>query len=413
MMLARPPRDDGEQGRDCGCERHPRLRVVLWLLWLAVALGLALFAGHGFARGTSAAADAGAEERCLLEALRRAAPGTTAGAIRARCGVAPGLAPDRIAPQDDGAAPKTHRPGPGTEAAAAADATEGAVASAAGALVAPVQRSRPVGDGPVRRRIEEEAVLWSERFALLPHRPNYLHPVSHTQASPTTAGAGPVQRNEIKFQISFKFPLTPPLFDGRAALFFAYTGQSWWQAWNGQRSSPFREYSHEPEVFVAWAPGRQVLGWDWRVASAGFVHQSNGRSGDFSRSWNRLFAEVLLDRPGPWWIAIRPWWRIPENAKPTPASPDGDDNPLMTRYAGHGEVRVGYADGVDNWTLTARRSLSSGGKGAVQLDYSRPTGISPHLRWHAQYFDGYAESLIDYQARVRRIGLGFMLNDWF
>ncbi|MCZ7561804.1 MAG: hypothetical protein M5U30_18655 [Burkholderiaceae bacterium] len=46
MMLARPPgRSTAED--DCGCDRHPRLRRVLWLLWLAVALGLAIFTGHG------------------------------------------------------------------------------------------------------------------------------------------------------------------------------------------------------------------------------------------------------------------------------------------------------------------------------------------------------------------------------
>src|SRR5690606_23246617 len=47
VMLARPPERRGEAGEPCGCDRHPRLRIVLWLLWLAVALGLALFAGHG------------------------------------------------------------------------------------------------------------------------------------------------------------------------------------------------------------------------------------------------------------------------------------------------------------------------------------------------------------------------------
>jgi phospholipase A1 len=110
---------------------------------------------------------------------------------------------------------------------------------------------------------------------------------------------------------------------------------------------------------------------------------------------------------------VRPWWRIPESAKPTPASPQGDDNALMTRYAGHGEMRIGYAGGSNDWTLMLRRGLSRDSKGALQLDYSRPTGISPNLRWYAQYFDGYAESLLDYQTRIRRIGLGVMLNDWF
>jgi len=349
-----------------------------------------------------------AEERCLLDALRAAPPQTTVETLRAGCVDQRPIAPARVAPLPESlSAPvEAGQPTTGPTVGIVRDTPQGL-------SVAPVARSVPAGDSPVRRRIEEEGVLWGERFALLPHRPNYLLPVSHVFEQPGTATAAPVQRNEIKFQISFKFPLTPPLYDGRLALFFAYTGQSWWQAYNNERSSPFREYSHEPELFASWAPGMRVLGWDWRVASAGFVHQSNGRSGEFSRSWNRLFAEMLLDRPGPWWIGIRPWWRIPESRKPSPDSPEGDDNPQITRYAGHGELRVGYVGGLDNWTLTLRRGLARDGKGAAQLDFSRPTGFSPNLRWYVQYFDGYGESLLDFQTRIRRIGVGVMLNDWF
>lgn len=345
-----------------------------------------------------------AEERCLLDALRQAPAQATAEEIRAECRDERRQAPARIAPPAEALAP----PIP------AGDPTVSIVRDTPqGISVAPVSRSQPVDDSPVRRRIDDEAVLWGERFALLPHRPNYLLPFSHAFEQPAKADDAPIQRNEIKFQVSFKFPLTPPLYDGRAALFFGYTGQSWWQAYNDERSSPFREYSHEPELFVSFAPGRRLFGWDWRVATVGFVHQSNGRSGEFSRSWNRVFAEALLDRPGPWWLSVRPWWRIPESGKRTPDAAEGDDNPLITRYVGHGEVRLGYAGSLHNWTLMLRRSASSGGKGAVQIDYSRPTGFSPHLRWHLQYFDGYGESLLDYQTRVRRLGLGVMLNDWF
>lgn len=52
MMLARPPEPKGDTPPQQGCERHPRLRIVLWLLWLAAALLLALFAGHGLAQAT-------------------------------------------------------------------------------------------------------------------------------------------------------------------------------------------------------------------------------------------------------------------------------------------------------------------------------------------------------------------------
>lgn len=330
------------------------------------------------------------EERCLLEALHRAPAGTTAGEIRAQCA--------------DG------------EASASRPATDAAASEPETLLKIPTVVAAPAAtDSPVRRRIAEEAQVWNERFALLPHRPNYIAPLSHAFDAPDSAGGpdDPLQRNEVKFQLSFKLPLTPPLYEGRAALFFAYTGQSWWQAYNEDRSSPFREYSHEPELFASWVPRARVLGWNWRLANAGFVHQSNGRSGDASRSWNRLFVDLRFDRPGGWWVGVRPWWRIPEDAKPFPGATRGDDNPRIERFVGDGELRLGHVGEVHQWTLMMRRSFAGSGKGAVQIDYSRPTGFSPRLRWHVQYFDGYAESLLDYRTRIRRLGFGVMLNDWY
>lgn len=45
-----PTSSSRPEEHDRGCGRYPRLRRALWLSWLAVALGLALFAGHGLAR---------------------------------------------------------------------------------------------------------------------------------------------------------------------------------------------------------------------------------------------------------------------------------------------------------------------------------------------------------------------------
>ena len=48
--------------------------------------------------------------------------------------------------------------------------------------------------------------------------------------------------------------------------------------------------------------------------------------------------------------------------------------------------------------------------GAFELNWSCP--MSRRVKWFVQYFNGYGESLIDYNARVNRIGLGIAFTDW-
>ncbi len=63
--------------------------------------------------------------------------------------------------------------------------------------------------------------------------------------------------------------------------------------------------------------------------------------------------------------------------------------------------------------MMLRRSLRSSGKGAAELSLSYPTGFNPKTRWTLRLFDGYGESLIDYNRRSKRIAFGLMLNDWY
>ncbi|MGH1359860.1 MAG: phospholipase A [Burkholderiaceae bacterium] len=267
---------------------------------------------------------------------------------------------------------------------------------------------------PAERRFASEVGLLVDRLGFMPHRPNLMLPLTYGEGflKPDPSS----KPYEIQFQVSLKLPFTPSKHSEnprQPILFFAYTGSAWWQAYNSRRSRPFREYNHAPEVFLSIPTRRQALGWNLQSFQFGFEHHSNGRDSGSSRSWNKLFTQFELDRASNHWLTLRSWWRIPEDAKVDPADPEGDDNPDITRFLGHNELRFGYSSSGLNWNMMLRRSLRSSGKGAAELSLSYPTGFNPKTRWTLRLFDGYGESLIDYNRRSKRIAFGLMLNDWY
>ncbi|MEZ5651517.1 MAG: phospholipase A [Burkholderiaceae bacterium] len=269
-------------------------------------------------------------------------------------------------------------------------------------------------NSPIQQRFAGELGLAIDRLGFLPHRPNYLMPASWARGFSTDEASS--RSLEVQFQVSLKMPFTLPALRGRPdlpVLFFAYTGTAWWQAYDQDRSSPFREYNHAPELFMQWPLNRSFGGLTARKLDTGFEHQSNGRPAPRSRSWNRLFAQIDFDYRERYWVSLRSWWRIPEDAKPFEGAADGDDNPDILRYLGYGALRFGYAGPSLSWNAMLRHGLRHGGKGALEVNVSYPTGFNPRTRWLLRWFDGYGDSLVDYNRRVQRLGIGLMLNDWY
>lgn len=261
-------------------------------------------------------------------------------------------------------------------------------------------------------RVKQEERISDWPFAIIPHKPNYFLPVtfnSQTHGDAFSSADGEVDNVEIKFQLSFKFPLWRDLFDGRADLYAAYTNLSFWQAYNKPLSSPFREINHEPEVFLDIANDWRVLGLKNSHVIVGAVHQSNGRSGTVSRSWNRVYLEMLFERGG-FALGLKGWYRLPEHEKAYLLDTSGDDNPDIDRYMGYGEMEAAYKWENQVVAVMLRNNLrADGNKGAVQLDWTFP--LSDRLKGYVQYFNGYGESLIDYNASVNRLGAGILLTD--
>jgi len=216
-----------------------------------------------------------------------------------------------------------------------------------------------------------------------------------------------LQKVEVQFQLSFKIPIsTLPFWNGRAAV--GYTQVSYWQMFNTDYSSPFRETNYAPEVMAVFENDSTMLGLERIRTVVSFIHQSNGRGGLDSRSWNRLYAEAKLD-----WeqvtIGLKPWYRIPESAKKLSTDARGDDNPDISRFLGYGELTAEYRHKAFSVMMTARDNLrSQDNRGSLQLDLAFP--IRNDVSFYIQVFDGYGESLIDYNRYSSRIGAGFMVG---
>lgn len=264
-------------------------------------------------------------------------------------------------------------------------------------------------DTALDRRRQAESATQLNPFVITAHRPSYVMPITYY----TNPNSEPLDyepsRFETKFQLSFKMPLWANMFDSNASLYFAYTGQSYWQLFKEENSRPFRETDHEPELFVNF--DLDMSAWDIELSAVqvGVVHQSNGRDIPQSRSWNRFFVSMQLAWQNVY-VQFKPWIRLQEDAREDPNEPDGDDNPNIERFVGQAELVAAWR--MENHTVSAvwRNNLRADNRGSIELGYSFP--INDRLRGYVQYFNGYGESLLDFDQHTNRIGVGILLTDW-
>lgn len=277
----------------------------------------------------------------------------------------------------------------------------------------PVAKNESPASSPVENRLAEERAAASNPFSILAHKPNYFLVAAYNTESwnPVTAPVLPgdpvfeTRSIESQFQISLKVPLAVGLFDNHMDIYGAYTNRSFWQMYNSANSEPFRETNHEPELWAQFRNDWKIWGLTNSVNTVGWVHQSNGRAGELSRSWNRIYANFLFEK-GDWAFLIKPWIWVSTNK-------DRSDNPDIDEYMGHGEMRLVYGRNGHVFSAMMRNQLESGfDRGAVELSWSFPVFDYPYLKGYLQYFHGYGESLIDYDNKVNRLGIGISVTDW-
>jgi len=266
----------------------------------------------------------------------------------------------------------------------------------------------------VDQRLSQEmlgAEIDSE-WLILPYKPTYILPITYNAAGTNTdpwtqPGIGnPIDPNDVedieaKFQFSFKVPLWENIGGSNTRLYFGFTQLSAWQIYSSDISEPFRESNYQPEFLLSHRPDYKLGPLNLDVMSVSFNHESNGRNEPISRSWNRIIFNFVMSYNN-WAFQLKPWYRIPE-------SDTADNNPDIEDFTGHGEYWAYYKHGKQTFSTMLMSSFGSNSKTTIQLDWSFP--IYGKLKGYVQYYNGYKETLIDYNYKNERIGVGLMLTN--
>ena len=258
------------------------------------------------------------------------------------------------------------------------------------------------------------------KFGLRAHYPNYAI-ASYTDKIPKGDAALDAQskndthyiNTEIKFQISLRADYITNWFGFSQMWTGAYTQTSYWQIFI--ESSPFRETNYKPELFATIPFYHKMDTIGLKAVSFGFKHVSNGQpdtngtrvrpdgpiEGSRSRSWNRLYARAYFQWNN-FFAEMTLWHRIKEDYSK-------DDNPDILDYYGHGSFELGYIYEKLLTRFTLRPSFSSGHI-TEELEMSYPVPISDNVFFFLQGFNGYGQSMIDYDRHVKQIGFGLSIS---
>lgn len=198
------------------------------------------------------------------------------------------------------------------------------------------------------------------------------------------------KNEELKFQISIQKPIFDDLLGLDETLTFAYTQKSFWQIW--ENSAPFRTTNYEPEIFVTFPTS--FLNLDY--LRFGLNHQSNGESGEKSRSWNRAYVSTSFNL-GNLSVSPRIWKAFYLD----------DTNKDIDKYYGYGDILFKYDFGKTEISAILRNNLrfNSNNKGSLELNYFFPL-FGGKYGGMIQYFTGYGESLADFNKHVDKISFG-------
>ena len=215
----------------------------------------------------------------------------------------------------------------------------------------------------------------------------------------TTIGGKPTATNsDVKFQVSIAQRLTKSTLPFNTYLYLFYTQKCMWNVF--ENSMPMRDFNFNPGIGLAkhlFVKNRYV-----GKVTLMIEHESNGRDGIESRSWNKvsLASNIFIDPNfmvhGKIWIPII----------------DGQNNQDILYYSGIYQVgttfttpnkRFGFA-----LTMVKRKGWNFKYNTIWEVNYRLFKDENQFL--FLQYYNGYGENLLDYNQYHSRLRIGLVIK---
>lgn len=205
---------------------------------------------------------------------------------------------------------------------------------------------------------------------------------------------------DAMIQISIRHRLTKSLLPFNSFLYLTYTQKAFWDIYAD--SSPFRDLNYNPGVGI----GRYIIR-DNTLKGTAFIqieHESNGKSGDESRSWN------MLSFSGKYFYNLE----VMFGAKIWIPFVDGEENRDLLDYRGICYFTMDYITKDRKWWLSAElnpRKNFGNLNTTLTAGYKMSANANQYI--YARFYNGTGESLLDYNIYDINVRVGFCIKPDF
>lgn len=207
--------------------------------------------------------------------------------------------------------------------------------------------------------------------------------------------------SDAKFQVSIRHRLTNSTLPFKTYFFLTYTQKAFWNVF--QESFPFRDLNFNPTLGLG-----KFLVRDNRFLGSltfQFEHESNGKDGTDSRSWNKVSFSSNFVLNDHWSFQAKAWIPIV----------DSKNNKDIVSRSGWGFVAMDYFSPKRKYNigcvLTKRGGVNLNAN--IELNMSVRLFSDDNQYLFLQYYNGYGESMLDYKQYRQRIRLGIVIKPSF